>query len=296
LMAAHMVVAAYVVGGFLIASVYAVGMLRGRRDRYHRLGFLIPFSVAAIAIPIQMGVGDLLAVWVYENQPMKFAAIELVPETTSDVPETLLGRLNSEGEVVGGFPIPGLASWLSDPTEGTATVIQGLNSFPEEDRPTYREANVVHLAWDVMVGLGTLLFLLAVWYWGTWIFRKDMPQSKLFLYISSTAGVLAIVAMEAGWVVSEVGRQPWIVYNMMKVEDAATGNTGVWVTFIGVIVLYTALAFTTVYVLRGMSRRFRRNEEAGETDDYGEEDVPYGPSSRPEHNPDPDLEPQEVPT
>ena len=79
LMAAHMVVAAYVVGGFLIASVYAVGMLRGRRDRYHRLGFLIPFTVAAIAIPIQMGVGDSLARWVYNNQPMKFAAIELVP-------------------------------------------------------------------------------------------------------------------------------------------------------------------------------------------------------------------------
>ena len=80
LMAAHMVVAAYVVGGFLIASVYAVGMLRGRRDRYHRLGFMIPFTVAAVAIPIQMGVGDSLARWVYNNQPMKFAAIELVPD------------------------------------------------------------------------------------------------------------------------------------------------------------------------------------------------------------------------
>jgi cytochrome d ubiquinol oxidase subunit I len=237
---------------------------------------------------------------VYENQPMKFAAIELVPETTDDVPETLFGHLNSDGEVVGGLAIPGLASWLSDPTDGTATVIQGLNSFPEEDRPTIREVNVVHLAWDVMVGLGTLLFLLAIWYWATWIFRKDMPQSKLFLYIASTAGVLAVITMEAGWVVSEVGRQPWIVYNLMKVEDAATGNTGVWVTFIGVILLYTALACTTIYVLRSMSRRFRRNEEAGETDDYGEDDVPYGPSSVPE--PDPDTqpqtgrEPQEVPT
>ena len=164
-----------------------------------------------------------------------------MPETTSDVPETLFGHLNSDGEVVGGIPIPGLASWLSDPTDGTATVIQGLNSFPEDDRPTIREVNVVHLAWDVMVGLGTLLFLLAVWYWATWIFRKDMPQSKLFLCIASTAGVLAVVTMEAGWVVSEVGRQPWIVYNLMKVEDAATGNTGVWVTFVGVVVLYTAL-------------------------------------------------------
>jgi cytochrome d ubiquinol oxidase subunit I len=298
LMAAHMVVAAYVVGGFLVASVYAVGMLRGRRDRYHRLGFLIPFSVACIAIPIQMGVGDTLARWVYNNQPMKFAAIELVPETSSDVPETLLGHLNDEGEVVGGIPIPGFASWLSDPTDGTATVIQGLNSFPEDERPTYRQANVVHLAWDIMVGLGTLLFLLAVWYWGTWIFRKDMPQSKLFLWIASAAGFLAVVTMEAGWVVSEVGRQPWIVYNLMKVEDAATGNTGVWVTFVGVIVLYTALAATTVYVLRSMSKRFRRHEEAGETDDYGEEDVPYGPSSHPGPNadvrPEAELESQDV--
>ena len=76
-----MLVAAYVVGGFLIASVYAMGMLRGRRDRYHRLGFIIPFTVAAIATPIQMVVGDSLARWVYNNEPTKFAAIELVPKT-----------------------------------------------------------------------------------------------------------------------------------------------------------------------------------------------------------------------
>ncbi len=88
LQAAHMVVAAYLVGGFLIASVYAAAILRGRNDHYHRLGFAIPFTVAAIMTPVQMGVGDALARWVYENQPVKFAAIELVPTTSSDVPET----------------------------------------------------------------------------------------------------------------------------------------------------------------------------------------------------------------
>ena len=108
--ALHMLVAAYVVGGFLIAAVYAAGMLRGRRDHYHRLGFIIPFTVGAIAIVIQMGVGDSLARWVYNNQPVKFAAIELVPNTASDVPETLLGHLSSSGQVTGGIPIPGLAS------------------------------------------------------------------------------------------------------------------------------------------------------------------------------------------
>ena len=155
LMAAHMVIAAYLVGGFLVAMVYATAMLRGRRDHYHRLGFLIAFTVAAIATPVQMGVGDGLARWVYNNQPVKFAAIEMVPTTSSDVPETLLGHLNSEGEVVGGVPIPGLASWLSDPSTGRATVVQGLDTVPADERPTNRQVNVVHLAWDIMVGVGT---------------------------------------------------------------------------------------------------------------------------------------------
>jgi cytochrome d ubiquinol oxidase subunit I len=271
LMAAHMIVAAYVVGGFLVASIYAFAMLRGRRDHYHRVGFLIAFSVGAVAIPIQMGVGDSLARWVYNNQPVKFAAIELVPKTSSDVPERLLGHLNSDGTVSGGIPIPGLASWLSDPATGTSTVVQGLDTVPASQRPTVREVNIVHLCWDIMVGLGTLLFLLALWYGACWLFRRDMPKSKWFLRIASVAGILAILAMEAGWVVSEVGRQPWIVYNLMKVEDAATANTGVWVTFILVTVLYLGLGVTTILVLRKLSRRFR----AG---DGGDDDVPYGPS------------------
>ena len=277
LQGAHMLVAAYLVGGFMVASVYAVGMLKGRRDRYHRVGFLIAFSVAAIATPIQMVVGDTLARWVYNNEPVKFAAIELVPTTDSDVPETLFGRLNSDGEVIGGIPIPGLASILSDPSEGTSTVIQGLDSFPEDERPDTSEVNTVHLAWDVMVGLGTLLFLLSAWYWLSWIFRRDMPKSKLFLWLASGAGVAAVLAMEAGWVVTEVGRQPWIVRGQMKVEDAATGNEGVWITFVVVVVLYLALAATVVWVLRTMSRRFRRQLEA-EIDDSG---IPYGPRELP---------------
>ena len=256
-----------------MASVYAVGMLRGRRDRYHRLGFLIPFSVAAVATPIQMGVGDSLARWVYNNQPIKFAAIELVPETSSDVPETLLGHLNSDGTVSGGIPIPGLASWLSDPSTGSSTVVQGLDTVPADQRPTLRQVNTVHLAWDIMVGLGTLLFLLSAWYWLCWIFRRDMPKSRWFLRVAACAGVAAVITMEAGWVVSEVGRQPWIVYNLMTVEDAATANTGVWITFVVVAALYIGLGITTVLILRKMSKRFRERTLA-------EHDVPYGRAAR----------------
>jgi cytochrome d ubiquinol oxidase subunit I len=162
---------------------------------------------------------------------------------------------------------------LSDPSTGKSTVVQGLDAVPADTRPTTHEVNIVHLAWDVMVGLGTLLFLLAVWYAASWIFRRRMPQSRLFLWAASAAGVLAVVTMEAGWIVTEVGRQPWIVYEKMRVEDAATANHGVVITFFAVCVLYVGLAIALVMVLRAMSRRFRRG--GGFTD----VDAPYGPSA-----------------
>ena len=93
-------------------------------------------------------------------------------------------------------------------------------------------------------------------------------KSRWFLRLAASAGVLAVITMEAGWVVTEVGRQPWIVYNLMKVKDAATGNTGVWITFLAVVAIYVALGITIIAVLRAMSRRFRQNEDQG---------VPYGP-------------------
>ena len=260
-------------GGFLIASVYAGAYLRGRRDRYHRLGFIIPFTVAAIAAPIQMFVGDEVARWVYNNEPTKFAAIELVPKTSSDVPEIILGHLNSKGQEVGGFAIPGLASWLSDPATGTSTVVKGLDSVPASQRPTDAEVNVVHLAWDVMVGMATLLFLLAAWYALSWLFRRDNPRLKLFWWLAAAAGVASILALEAGWVVTEVGRQPWIVFDYFTVKQAATPNHGVWATFLIIVVLYVGVGVTLVLILRRMSRRWREQPALAET----ETDVPYGP-------------------
>src|SRR5262245_28637016 len=271
LQAMHMLVAAYLVGGFMIASVYAGAMLKGRRDHYHRLGFVIAFTVAAIATPVQMLVGDQLARYVYNNEPTKFAAIELVPQTETDVPETLFGHLNSDGTVSGGIAIPGLASILSDPSTGTATQIEGLDSVPENERPTTAQVNMVHLAWDLMIGLGTALMLLALWYAGAWVFRRNFPQTKWFLWPAALAGVAAVVAMEAGWVVTEVGRQPWIVVNFMKVTQGATSNTGVWITFLTIAALYIGVAITLVLVLRIMSRRFR------EQGDSLELDGPYSP-------------------
>src|SRR4029079_11537143 len=158
------------------------------------------------------------------------------------------------------------------PSTGRNTVVQGLDTEPAADQPTLSEVNTVHLAWDMMVGLGTLLLLLSMWYGASWAFRRRMPRSRWFLRIATVAGVASVVTMEAGWVVSEVGRQPWIVYNLMKVEDAATANTGVWITFVAVVALYVGLGITTIQVLRLMSRRFRAQTRFDETD------APYGPS------------------
>ena len=254
-------------------------MLRGRRDRYHRIGFLIPFTVAAIAMPIQMFVGDEMARWVYNNEPVKFAAIEMVPKTSTDVPETLFGHLNDKGEVVGGIAIPGLASILSDPSEARAPRSRVSTASRRTNGRRTPQVDVVHLAWDVMVGLGTFLFLLSLWYFAAWVFKRRMPKSKLFLWIAAAAGVLSVITLEAGWVVTEVGRQPWIVRNYMKVEDAATGNTGVWITFLAVLLIYLGRRRHAVLVLRLMSRRWR---EAATRRPRSTPAGPYGPRPTPD--------------
>ena len=260
----HMLLAAYLVAGFLVAGVYAFAMLRGRRDRHHRLGFLLSFSVAAVVMPFQIVVGDLAARQVFHQQPIKFAAQELVFETQRNAPEVIGGVL-IDGEVRYGIKIPGLASWLAD--YSTDTKIVGLESVPARDRPP---ANIVHLAFDTMVGIATLLLALSVWFGFVWWRRRDLPRTPWFLRAAAAAGVLSVVAMEAGWVVTEVGRQPWVVQGLLRTQDAVTRADGVWVSLAVVVVLYTAVGTAAVLVLRSMARRWRAA-------DASDPPVPYGP-------------------
>ena len=262
--APHMILAAYMVAGFLVASVYAVGMLRGRRDRHHRLGLLIPLTVAAIVTPIQLGVGDTAARAIAEDQPIKFAAMECVQKTATHVTEYIGGRCTADG-VKGGIGIPGLDSWLVG--FSTDTKVIGLDTVPPDDRPPAN--TMLHWAFDTMVGIGTLLLVLGLWLGVSWLRKRDMPKSPWFLRAVAVSGVAAIVALECGWIVTEVGRQPWIVYGVMRTEDAVTDASGVWISLTVVLVLYTALGIATVLVLRAMARRWRTAELA-------DGDVPYG--------------------
>jgi cytochrome d ubiquinol oxidase subunit I len=262
----HMILAAYLVTGFLVASVYAVGTLRGRRDRHHRLGLLIPLTVAAIATPIQFAVGDTAARAIAEDQPVKFAGMECVQATHRNVTEYVGGLCTSDG-VKGGIGIPGLDSFLVG--WSTDTKVTGLDFVSPQDRPPAN--TLLHWAFDAMVGICTLLIGLGLWLGWAWWRRREIPRTRWFLRAVAVSGVAAVVALECGWIVTEVGRQPWVVYEVMRTKDAVTGASGVWITFSAVLVLYTALASATVFVLRTMAHRWRSAE-------IGEAEVPYGPS------------------
>jgi cytochrome d ubiquinol oxidase subunit I len=269
----HMILAAYLVTGFLVASIYAVGMLRGRRDRIHRLGLLIPLTVACIATPIQFVVGDSAARAIAKDQPIKFAAMECVQTTSTDVTEYIYGRCTADG-VKGGIGIPGFDSFLVG--WSTSTQVIGLDTVPPENRPPFN--TMLHWAFDTMVGICTVLIGLGLWFGIGWWRKRDFPQSRWFLRAVAVSGVASIVALECGWIVTEVGRQPWIVYNVMRTEDAVTQASGVGVTFIAIVGLYVALGATLVLVLRAMSRRWRESDEQ-------DVEVPYGPDA----GPPPDL-------
>ena len=245
----HMLLAAYMVTGFTIASVYAVGMLRGRRERHSRLGLAIPLAFAVAVTPVQIGVGDWIANTVADNQPAKLAAMEGQYETTAGAPLSI-GGWYSDGEMRWALEIPaGLSLLVHHDPDG---VVLGLEEFPADELPP---VNVVHLAFDTMVALGSALLLLAVWCGWAWWRRRRLPDSRWFLRAVAVSGVAAVVAMEAGWVVTEVGRQPWVVYGLLRTADAVSPAPGLWLGFYAVVAVYTVLTALTVYVLRRLAHR-----------------------------------------
>jgi cytochrome d ubiquinol oxidase subunit I len=263
--AVHMLLAAYVVAGFTVAGVYAVGMLRGRRDRYHRLGLLTPLTVGALAIPLQIAMGDVIARYVFDAEPAKFAAIEALPHTRTHAPETLGGVL-VDGTVRFGVPVPSGASLLSG--FSPSTKVHGLDAIPAAVRPPDNLVNVVHLSFDVMVGTGFALLGLALWFGWVWWRSRAVEPNRWFLRAVALSGVVSIVSLECGWVVTEVGRQPWTVVGLLLTRDAVQTSGNLWPFFGGAVLIYAGVTVGAVYALRGLRRRWALGEETA---------VPYGP-------------------
>ncbi|GAA3027319.1 cytochrome ubiquinol oxidase subunit I [Streptomyces glomeratus] len=253
----HMILAALMVACFLTCSVYAVALLRGRRDRYHRLGFTVPLALGAIVTPAQLVVGDWAARFVAHYQPVKLAAMEGVYRTGSHVPLTLGGIAGKNG-LRYGLEIPNGLSLLVGFSPDT--VIQGLERVPPGDRPP---VTGVHLAFDLMVGCGMFLLTVGVWLLvlalrhrrrpGPWLEGTGRPL-RVFLALGALTGPAAVVALECGWTVTEEGRQPWVVWGLLRVRDAvnvAPGlATGLWL----VVAVYALMTVGTVYVLRRLTR------------------------------------------
>ena len=252
----HMYLAGYIVAGFIVAGVYAAAHLRGKRDAYHRTGLVVALSFAALAAPAQVIVGDWAGRTVTKNQPIKLAAIEGLPTTTKGAPFTFGGWYDAENNTMnGGIEIPKLLSVLAD-HDPNATVV-GLDTVPPEDRPP---VNIVHYSFQIMVGIGTLLATLGALFVLTLWRHKRLPRSKWFYRGVVASGPLALVALICGWITTEVGRQPWIVYEVMRVEDSVTSSDGLELGFAVLVAVYLLLAVAVAWLLRRLSAQSPERE------------------------------------
>lgn len=239
----HMYLAAFMVTGFLVATAYAVGRLRGRWGRYERTAFSVPFTAAVVAAPVQVLVGDWAAREVATNQPIKLAALEGLGTTTQGAPEHILGYY-TDGHVIWGVEIPNLLSLLA--FHNPNATVTGLDTVPAQDQPP---VNIVRFAFQTMVGIGTLLALLAVVFFLVVWRRRRLPGGRWFYRAATIAGPFAYLALLGGWVTTEVGRQPWVVYGRMRTAQAVTGATVIPVGY-GVLALsYLLLAIGVTWVL-----------------------------------------------
>jgi cytochrome bd ubiquinol oxidase subunit I len=244
----HMYIAGYMVTGFVMAAAYSVARLRGRWGEYERRAIAIPLTIAALASPVQILVGDWAGRAVAKSQPVKLAAFEGLPDTENGAPIHILGWYTDD-QVKYGIGIPRLLSLLAyhDPNAR----VMGLKAVPEADRPP---VNVVRFAFQTMVGIGTGLALLGVVFIFVRIRRRRLPESDWFYRAVVLAGPAAVVALIAGWTVTEVGRQPWVVYRIMRTADAVTGADGIPVGYAALALVYAAVAVAVVWILRRLAR------------------------------------------
>jgi cytochrome d ubiquinol oxidase subunit I len=242
---AHMIAAAYMVAGFVIAACYAWCLLREPRSTYYRRAMTLGLVMGCVMAPLQIVVGDQIARHVAEFQPVKLAALEGQFKTEANAPARIGGWPDeSIGRTRYAIEIPGMLSWLA--YQNRDAVVQGLDDFPSDETPPVA---VVHIAFQIMVGIGTLLAGVSLYVLVAGILQRQIPQGRKFLWLVVACGPLSVVALEAGWVVTEVGRQPWIVHGLARTADMVTrAPYAGWMLGIS-IAIYTVIALGTLRAL-----------------------------------------------
>jgi cytochrome bd ubiquinol oxidase subunit I len=258
---AHMYFAGYMVTGFIVGGVYAFSYLKGDRSRYVRAGMIVPLTIACLAAPVQVIIGDWAGREVTSHQPVKLAAFEGLPKTTKGAPFHILGWYDKNTQTVkGAIEIPDLLSVLAK--HNPNATVQGLDSVPANDRPG--PINTVRFAFQTMIGIGSLLMVVGLFYAVVWWRKRRLPRTKWFYRVAVIAGPLSVVALIAGWITTEVGRQPYIVYGIMRVEDAVTNAGGLPIAFGVAVVVYLTLIATVAWLLRRLASNPPQVETPGE--------------------------------
>ncbi len=242
----HMILAAYAATGFAVAGIHAFLLLRDKHNVFHRHALAIALTVGGVTALLQPLSGDLLGQVVAKNQPVKLAAMEGQFKTERGAPLRIGGWPDeASGTTRGAIEIPYGLSLLAyhDPQ----ATVKGLEDFPRDHWPPVA---IVHIAFQMMVGAGTAMMLVTLWAaWLAWR-GKALPDSRWLLRAIVAAAPLGFVAIETGWIVTEVGRQPWIIYGIVKTAEAVTPMPGLVIPFITFTLLYLFLAIVVVWLLK----------------------------------------------
>lgn len=256
--AAHMVLAAFCAVGFATAGVHSLLMLRRGRNRFDEVAIGIALTVGSIAVLAQGVSGDALARMVAKTQPVKLASLEGQFKTETGAPLRIGGLPDTKlRETKHAIEIPHGLSLLAfhDPN----ATVKGLNDFPEADWPFVL---AVHISFQIMVGLGSMLSTVALlWAWLAWR-RKQIGDHPLLLKLLVLCAPLGFIALEAGWVVTELGRQPWIIVGILRTKDAVTEFPNLQLPFLLVSLLYFVLGCIVVWLLAAHVIADPRNRDA----------------------------------
>lgn len=243
--ALHMSIAAFAATGFAVAGVHALMILRKKNAKFHYMAFRIAIVFAAVAAILQPLSGDISAKSVAKRQPAKLAAMEAHFKTERNAPLIIGGIPDTKNKTVNyAIKIPGMLSFMTYDDFNAA--VTGLDRIPEKDQPPVA---ITHYAFQVMVGLGMLMLALSLLYFFALFKRKKWFSATWFLRLFVAAIPLGFIALEAGWTVTEVGRQPWIIQGVMRTADAVTPMPGIRYTFYLFTVVYLSLSLVVIFML-----------------------------------------------